>query len=92
MKPQTITGKLERDKDSNWHYVHIPKPVRDHFEALEKRGIIAVNATIGDTSWQGSLLPWADGSAQISVSQAVRTREKLSAGDEITILLAPRPS
>ncbi|HEU0266344.1 MAG TPA: DUF1905 domain-containing protein [Candidatus Saccharimonadaceae bacterium] len=66
MKSHTITTTLQRDSDSDWHYPHIPKDVRDDLKSFEKRGHVTVTATIGATTWSGSLMPWADGSAQLT--------------------------
>jgi len=83
--------RLEQDKDGTWWYVHVPKSVRDQFKHHEKRGIIHVTVTIGNTTWDGSMLPWADGSAQITISQKVRTNERLKLGSKLAVTVQPRP-
>jgi len=90
MKPLIIQAILEQDTDGTWWYVHIPKTIRDSLKTYEKRGIIHVRATIGATSWDGSLLPWADGSAQISINKRVRDKEKLELGKSLQLSLTPR--
>ncbi len=85
----TIRAKPEQDKDGTWWYVHVPVEVRAKWKALEKRGAIAVTAIIGETTWDGSILPWADGSGQISVNKVVRAKESLSLGQELTIHIKP---
>ena len=82
--------KLQMDKDGTWFYVHVPAELRTKYKAWEHRGIIHVTTTIGSTSWDGSMLPWADGSAQISVNKAVRTKEGLALGDTVHVSVVPR--
>ena len=60
------------------------------FKPLEKRGTIQVTATIGDSTWDGSMLPWADGSAQVVINKKIRTHEQLELGRELTITIEPR--
>jgi hypothetical protein len=90
MEQITFTGTLERDKDGTWWYIHVPKHIRDQLKHHEKRGTIAVSATIGSTTWPASLLPWADGSAQITVNKTIRNKEALTLGQELQVLIEPR--
>jgi hypothetical protein len=90
MQSQTIEAVLERDKDGTWYYVHVPKEVRDTYKELERRGAIAVTVTVGSSTWQASILPWADGSGQISVNKKVREKESLSLGQQISLEITPR--
>lgn len=90
MEQLCFTSKLEMDKDGTWWYVHVPKEIRLKLKSFEKRGIIAISATIGKTNWDGSLLPWADGSAQLSVKRDTRTKEKLELGQKVYVCVNPR--
>lgn len=90
MEQIAFTGTLERDQDGTWWFIHVPKHVRDQLKHLEKRGTIHVSATIGCTTWQASLLPWADGSAQITIKKSVRDNEALTLGQELQIVIVPR--
>jgi Domain of unknown function (DUF1905) len=90
MEQIAFTSTLERDKDGTWWYIHVPKHIRDQLKHLEKRGAIPVSATIGRTTWQASLLPWADGSAQITIKKTVRDKEALTLGQELQVLIVPR--
>jgi hypothetical protein len=87
---EIIEATLEQDKDGTWWYVHIAKESRDKYKHLEKRGIVPITATIGSTTWDGSILPWADGSGQISVNKNVRLKEGLHLGDSFKIQISPR--
>lgn len=91
MQPQHITAILECDKDGTWYYVHIPKQIRDAYKPLENRGAIPITVTVGASTWQASMLPWADGSAQISINKRVREKEGLELGQEIQLCIVPRP-
>lgn len=90
MEPLSFIAKLQQDKDGTWWYVHVPEEIRLALKAHERRGIIAVTATIGATSWEGSMLPWADGSAQLSVNKAIRSKEGLELGQEMTVKVVVR--
>jgi uncharacterized protein DUF1905 len=90
MKPQTLDVVLEKDQDGTWHYVHVAKGVRDAYKSLERRGTIAVTVTIGSSTWPASMLPWADGSAQISINKKVREKENLQVGRTLKLIIEPR--
>lgn len=90
MKKLSFIADLERDKDGTWWYVHVPKDIRQKLKHLEKRGIIPVHATIGNTSWDASLLPWADGSAQLVVKKEIRDKEKLELGQTVCVYITIR--
>ena len=81
---------LDRDNDGTWWYVHVPADVRRSLRAYEKRGAIRVDASIGQTHWAASLLPWADGSAQLVIKKTVRERESLALGDVLEVRVTPR--
>ena len=90
MEPLLFTTILEQDKDGTWCYAHLPKEVRQALKHLEVRGTIPVEATIGQTSWAASLLPWADGSAQIVINKRIRDKEQLELGDTLAITVRQR--
>ena len=89
-QPETVSAPLERDTDGTWWYLHVPRHVREVFAAYQRRGVVSVRATIGTTTWDGSLLPWADGSAQLSVNRRIRTAESLDLGDIVVVVLEVR--
>jgi len=90
MEPLFFTATLEQDKDGTWWYAHVPKEVRQALKHLEVHGTIPVEATIGHTSWAASLLPWADGSAQIVIKKLIRDKEHLEPGDTLAITVRQR--
>ena len=85
-----MSGPIDVDADGTWHYLHVPVEVRAGWAEHARRGSIRVTATLGGTSWDGSLLPWADGSAQLSIPARVRARERLVAGEVVSVSLALR--
>jgi fructose-1-phosphate kinase PfkB-like protein len=85
-----FSSKLEQDPDGTWWYVHVPKDIRDRLKQFEKRGIIHVLVTIGKSTWDGSMLPWTDGSAQISINKGIRSKENLNLGDTLSLSVKPR--
>ncbi|HET9015493.1 MAG TPA: DUF1905 domain-containing protein [Thermomicrobiaceae bacterium] len=59
-------------------------------EASYGWGAIPVRACIGATEWETSLLP-KDGGYVLPVKSAVRARERLGAGDTITVAMSVAP-
>ena len=90
--PIHFTAALERDKDGTWWYVHVPAAIRQSLQQFARRGSIPVTARVGDTSWNASLLPWADGSAQLVVKKDVRDKESLQLGESVDVAVTPRGS
>ena len=85
-----FTSSVERDKDGTWWFAHVPKTVRAKLKDRERRGHTAVRVTIGQTSWDASIMPWADGSGQITLKKGVRTAEELQLGQRVRIEVVPR--
>ena len=90
MDELSFDGKLEQDKDGTWWYVHVPRTVRDSLKAFEKQGIIRVSAAGAGSRWGGSLLPWADGSGQLSIGKAIRSKLGLQLGQTLHVVVRPR--
>ncbi len=89
MPSLSFTSILNQDQDGTWWYAHVPQEIRHQLKLFEKRGHIKVTATIGSSSWSGSLLPWADGSAQIVINKKIRDREGLQLGQKLAITITP---
>jgi len=88
--PQVFGAPLQRDTDGSWWFVHVPREVRQAFQHLERRGFTPVQVSMGRTSWAASLMPWADGSAQIVIKKAVREGEGLQLGQELEVTVTAR--
>jgi len=88
----TFTAKVERfEMLCGWHYVPVPAELSKPFSFFATNfGYIAVTATVGNSSWQTSLLPKGDGTHFIALPAKVRSKEKLSHGMEIEVSFEPR--
>ena len=73
------------NKDKGWHYVSVPSELSLTHENLADRGLIAITAKVGASSWATSLLPMGDGTHFIALPAKVRQKEKLALGSMIEI-------
>ncbi|MCL2679241.1 MAG: DUF1905 domain-containing protein [Dehalococcoidia bacterium] len=73
------------EREKGWHYVSVPTALSKPIEYLADRELIAVNAKVGNSVWQTSLLPMGDGTHFIALPAKVRSKEKLSLGAEIEV-------
>ncbi len=73
------------ERDKGWHYIPVPLQLSKPLEYLADRGLIAVTAKIGNSSWPTSLLPMGDGSHFIALPAKVRSKEKVMLGDTIEV-------
>lgn len=81
-----FSGPLELfPQQGGWHYVRAPKKISEPLLPFADRGLIAIEATIGDSTWPTSLLPMGDGTHFIAVPAKVRNKEKLELGDTVKL-------
>ena len=73
-----------------WHYVSVPIELSKPLEHLADRGVIAVTAKVGETSWPTSLLPMGDGTHLIALSAKVRKKENLFLGEMVELSFVTR--
>lgn len=73
-----------------WHYVAAPQEYTDELKPLAERGLVAVEATVGSSSWQTSLLPMGDGSQFLALPAKVRQIEQITIGDVIEVSFVVR--
>ena len=73
------------EREKGWYYVSVPKDLSTPLEYLADRGLIAVTARVGSTSWPTSLLPMGDGTHFIALPAKVRTKEKLLLNAELEL-------
>jgi len=78
------------DRDKGWHYVCVPTNLSKPLEHLADRGLIAITAKIGNSTWSTSLLPMGDGTHFIALPAKVRTKENLLLGGEIEVFFEER--
>ena len=80
----TFIAKVELFKrEKGWYYVSVPTELSTPLKHLADRGLIAVTARVGNSSWPTSLLPMGDGTHFIALPAKVRTKEKMQLDDEI---------
>jgi hypothetical protein len=78
------------ERDKGWYYVSVPTDLSKPIEYLADRGLIAVTAKVGNSSWHTSLLPMGDGTHFIALPAKVRSKEKLSLGVEVEMSFETR--
>ena len=83
-----IIELFERDK--GWHYVAVPSDLSKPLEPLADRGLIAVTAAVGNTSWPTSLLPMGDGTHFIALPAKVRKKKNLYLGESVGVSFETR--
>ena len=82
----TVTGEVELfPQKGGWHYIRVPEDYTDLTKDYADRGLVAITATVGETSWDTSLLPMGDGTLFIALNAKVRKSEKIDLGDTIDI-------
>jgi len=87
----TFVAKVELfEREKGWYYVSVPAELSKPLEYLADRGLIAVTAKVGNTSWSTSLLPMGDGTHFLALPAKVRSKEKLSLGEAACISFETR--
>ena len=82
----TFSANVELFKrEKGWYYVAVPAELSKPLEHLADRGLIAVVATVGNSSWPTSLLPMGDGTHFIALPAKIRDRENLSLGEVVKV-------
>ena len=75
--------------DTPWHFVSIPKKqakeIKENF-GKHRRGFgsLPVAVTIGKTTWKTSIFPDKEGPYLLPLKAAVRKKEGIMSGDNIT--------
>lgn len=90
-KKYSVTGTvLKWPSDTGWYYV----PIKETYETLGRKprtyGFLKIKATLGETSWETSLMPAGknkDGVSKlfIAIKASVRKAEGIQDGDRVTI-------
>ena len=87
----TVRGIVQLfPQKGGWHYVAVPQKYSDELARLAERGLVAVRATVGDISWDTSLLPMGDGTQFIALPAKVRQANGLVVGRSVTVAFVPR--
>ena len=81
-----VSGTVEIFPVENpWVYVRIPKNYTKDLKDFADRGLVAVTATLGKSTWNTSLLPYGDGTQFIALNAKVRKAENVKIGSKITL-------
>ncbi len=73
-----------------WFYVVIPPKITQELTEYEDRGLIAIVASVGATSWNTSLLPMGDGTHFVAINKKVMKAQGLGVGSEMEIVFGLR--
>ncbi len=68
-----------------WVYIRVPIEITERLIHMAKRGLIPIRITVGNTTWDTSLLPMGDGTHFIPLNAKVRKRENIEADDHIKL-------
>lgn len=79
-------------QDGGWYYVAVPQDYTDTLKPLADRGLVAVQVTVGGSSWKTSLLPIGDGSQFIPLPAKVRRQENLAINSHVEVSFVVRPT
>lgn len=77
-------------QDGGWHYVAVPQKYSDELKPLADRGLVAITATIGSSTWNTSLLPMGDGSQFIPLPGKVRSKGAIDVGALVEVSFVAR--
>lgn len=85
-KSFTVSGKVDRfPQEGGWWYVGVPHSYSDLGMTKPKWGLVPATFTLGNTTWDASLLPKGDGTLFIALNQKVRKAQDIALGDTVTI-------
>ena len=80
-----VQGKVEIfPQKGGWTYLALPDKYTEMTKELADRGLIAIMATVGKTSWNTSMLPMGDGTHFLALNKKVRRAENIRVGNTIT--------
>jgi hypothetical protein len=92
MKSFTVSGKVWIYPGvGGWHFINIDKDKAAKIKKVAKTygaGFVKIKATLGKTSWTTALFPQTKtGTYLLSIKAAVRKKEDVWAGDNISITI-----
>jgi hypothetical protein len=74
---------------SAWYFIYVDGKEKEYVDRHGKKsrnGLIKIDATVGKTTWQTSLLPYKkDNAYLIALKKQVRIKECILEGDIITV-------
>lgn len=79
-----ITGVVKLFQvEKPWVYISVPKLYTDMFQPFADRGLVAIMARVGGSTWPTSLMPMGDGTQFIPLSAKIRKAEGIEIGRRI---------
>ncbi len=91
MKQFKIKGKIEIfPQKGGWTFIRVPTRITKALMYRAERGLIPIEATVGTTTWNTSLMPMGDGTHFIALNAKVRNRQAIEVGDVITVSFGVR--
>ncbi|MEL4304444.1 DUF1905 domain-containing protein [Methanococcoides sp. LMO-2] len=86
MEIYTTKGEVEIfPQKGGWHYVRVPTDITEMLLHEAQRGLIPIRATVGETSWETSLMPMGDGTHFVALNAKVRKKENIELGMSISV-------
>ena len=86
-----ITGEVRLfPQEGGWYYVAVPQAISQELHYLADRGLIAIRATLGVTSWNTSLMPMGDESHFVALNAKVRKANNIGVGDRVVVRFQTR--
>lgn len=83
-KPYKVTGAVELfPQAGGWYYVKVPQQHTEITKPLADRGLVAITVTLGELTWDTSLLPMGNGTHFIALPAKVRKPEKIELGQKV---------
>jgi hypothetical protein len=77
--------------NSPWHFIYVDGKVKDDIIKVatpHHMGMIRVRATIGEASWETSLLPHKrEDCFLLAIKKSIRQKEGIYAGDTVDVML-----
>ena len=86
-----VSGEVELfPQPGGWYFVRVPVDITEDLEMLADRGLIAVQAVVGTTTWDTSLMPMGDGTKFIALNARVRKANRIDLDDIVTVSFSLR--
>lgn len=81
-----LSGRVEIfPYDNPWVYVRVSQRYTEATKHLADRGLVPITVTLGNSTWNTSLMPMGDGTQFIPLSAKVRKTEGIKVGDTIKL-------
>lgn len=87
MPKYSYTATVQKfSQPAGWHYARLNVTHADlGITKIPRWGLVPARITVGNTTWEKSLLPYGDGTLFVALSAKIRKKENISLGDTIQI-------